>query len=135
MATATEAILKALKERKIAISKVTGFGSDGASAISSNKEGVVGKFKRLNPNVLSVHCIAHKLQLSVSPAAEKVKFLTEFQEMLTSMFYHFKKSALRTEKRSFAYRGASFWNRLPKDLKEVVNSDTFKKRIVNMLLT
>jgi len=47
MATATEAILKALKERKIAISKVTGFGSDGASAISSNKEGVVGKFKRL----------------------------------------------------------------------------------------
>lgn len=36
-ATVTEAILKALKEKKILISKVTGFGSDGASAMSSNK--------------------------------------------------------------------------------------------------
>ena len=65
--------------------------------MSSNKEGVAGKLKRLNPNIVSVHCIAHKLQLCVSQAAEKVKFLKEFQEMLTSMFYHFK-SALRTEK-------------------------------------
>ena len=93
-----KAILKALKERKIPISTVTGFGSGGASAMSSNKEGVAGKLKRLNPNIISVHCIAHKLQLCVSQAAEKVKFLKQFQEMLTSMFYHFKKSALRTEK-------------------------------------
>ena len=42
-ATVTEAILKALKKRKIPISKVTGFGSDGASAMSSLKEGVAGK--------------------------------------------------------------------------------------------
>lgn len=97
-ATITEAILKALRERKIPITKVTGFGSDGASAMSSDKEGVAGKLKRVNPNIISVHCIAHKLQLCVSQAAEKVKFLKEFQEMLTSMFYHFKKSALRSEK-------------------------------------
>ena len=66
--------------------------------MSSDKEGVAGKLKRVNPNIISVHCITHKLQLCVSQAAEKVKFLKEFQEMLTSMFYHFKKSALRTEK-------------------------------------
>ena len=42
---------------------------------------------------------------------------------------------LKTVQRSFAYRGAKCWNRLPKDLKEVANSGTFKKRIVNMLLT
>ena len=42
---------------------------------------------------------------------------------------------LKTGQRSFAYRGATCWNRLPKDLKEVVNSGTFKKRLVNMLLT
>ena len=64
----------------------------------ANKEGVAGTLKRLNPNVISVHCIAHKLQLCVSQAEEKVKFLKEFQEMLTSMFYHFKKPALRAEK-------------------------------------
>ena len=42
---------------------------------------------------------------------------------------------LKTGQRSFAYRGAKCWNRLPKDLKEVANSGTFKKRIVNILLT
>ena len=42
---------------------------------------------------------------------------------------------LKTGQRSFAYRGATCWNRLPKDLKEVVNAGTFKKRHVNMLLT
>ena len=42
---------------------------------------------------------------------------------------------LKTGQRSFAYRGATCWNRLPKDLKEVVNTGTFKKRLVNMLLT
>ena len=96
--TVTEAILKALKERKIPISKGPGLGRDGASAMSSNKEGVAGKLKWLNPNVISVHCIAHKLQLCVSQAAERVKFLKEFQKMLTNRFYHFKKTALRTEK-------------------------------------
>ena len=33
------------------------------------------------------------------------------------------------------YRGAKCRNTLSKDLKEVANSGTFKKRIVNMLLT
>ena len=42
---------------------------------------------------------------------------------------------LKTGQRSFPYRGATYWNRLLKDLKEVVNTGTFKKRLVNMLLT
>ena len=42
---------------------------------------------------------------------------------------------LKTGQRSFAYRGATCWNRLPKDLKEVVSTGTFRKRLVNMLLT
>ena len=66
--------------------------------MSSDKERVAGKLKRVNPNIISVHCIAHKLQLCVSQAAEKVNFLKEFQEMLTSMFYYFQKSAFQTEK-------------------------------------
>ena len=42
---------------------------------------------------------------------------------------------LKTGQQSFAYRGATCWNRLPKDLQEVANSGIFKRRIVNMLLT
>ena len=36
---------------------------------------------------------------------------------------------LKTGQPSFAYRRATCWNRLPKDLKEVVNTGTFKKRL------
>ena len=58
-ATVTGAILKEMEERKIPVIKVTGFGSDGASAISNVKERVAGKLKRLNPsnyNKYTLHC-------------------------------------------------------------------------------
>ena len=42
---------------------------------------------------------------------------------------------LKTGQRSFAYGGAACRNRLPKDLKEVVKTGTFKNRLLNMLLT
>ena len=42
---------------------------------------------------------------------------------------------LKTGQQSFSYRGATCWNRLLKDFKEVVNSGTLKKRLVSMLLT
>lgn len=97
-ATITESITKALNQRNVPLQKVTGLGSDGASVMTSNKEGVTGKLQRLNPKIVNIHCIAHRLQLCVSQAANKVKYLKEFQELLTNIFYYFKKSALRNEK-------------------------------------
>ena len=41
-ATITEKIESALGQRNISIHKVTGFGSDGASVMTSTKEGVTG---------------------------------------------------------------------------------------------
>ena len=60
-ATLTEAILDTMRKRNIPMSKLTGFGSDGASAVASTKEGVAGKLKRMQPNIVTLHCIAHKL--------------------------------------------------------------------------
>jgi len=97
-ATITESITKALNQRNVPLQKVTGLGSDGASVMTSNKEGVTGKLQRLNPKIVNIHCIAHRLQLCVSQAANKVKYWKEFQELLTNIFYYFKKSALRNEK-------------------------------------
>ena len=97
-ATITESITKALNQRNVPLQKVPGLGSDGASVMTSNKEGVTGKLQRLNPKIVNIHCIAHRLQLCVSQAANKVKYLKEFQELLTNIFYYFKKSALRNEK-------------------------------------
>ena len=39
---------------------------------------------------------------------------------------------LKTGQRSFAFRGATCWNKLPKDIKEVADCRICKKRLMNM---
>ena len=41
---------------------------------------------------------------------------------------------LKTGRRSFAFRGATSWNKVPKDMKEVADCRIFKKRLINMFL-
>lgn len=91
-ATITESITKALNQRNVPLQKVTGLGSDGASVMTSNTEGVTGKLQRLNPKIVNIHCTAHRLQLCASQAANKVKYLKEFQQLLINIFYYFKQS-------------------------------------------
>ena len=80
------------------LSKVMGFGSDGAKAMTGTKEGVTGHLLRVNPMLLNYHCIAHRLALVSSQAADSVPYLTEYQDILTEFFYFFKGSANRNEK-------------------------------------
>ena len=68
-ATITEAIKPARSQKNISVHKVTGFDSDGASVMTITKEGVTGKLQRLNPKILNIYCIPHRLQLCVSQAA------------------------------------------------------------------
>ena len=57
------------------------------------------------------------------------------RNMRYNKYLNLPRCRLKTGQRSFAYRGATCWNRLPKVLKKVVSTGTFKKRLVNMLLT
>ena len=44
------------------------------------------------------------------------------------------RAPLKTGHRSFAFRGAKCWNKLPKDMKEVADCRIFKKRLTNIFL-
>lgn len=46
--------------------------------------------KRENPHMNNVHCIAHKLALCTSQAADKIPHLKQHQQILTDLFYYFK---------------------------------------------
>ena len=48
--------------------------------------------------MIGMHCIAHRLALCSSQAADKVSYLKQYQQILSDIFYHFKRSALRREK-------------------------------------
>ena len=87
---------KLLKVKQIPISKVMGLGSDGAKVMTGTGNGVTGFMLRENPMLLNYHCIAHRLALVTSQAANEVPFLVDYQSILTGMFYFFKYSANRT---------------------------------------
>ena len=94
----SQALLDCIEERNIPMSKVMGFGGDGAKAMTGRKEGVTGHLIRVNPMLLNYHCIAHRLALVSSQAADSNPYMKEYQEILTGMFYFFKGSANRNEK-------------------------------------
>ena len=60
--------------------------------------GVTGILMESNPALINVHCIAHRLALCTSQAANQVSYLKEYQETVTSIFYYFKHSSVRVEK-------------------------------------
>ena len=78
---------------KIPHNKLIAFGSDGASVMSGSDKGVKGRLLELNPHLIHIHCMAHRLALSTSRAAD----MKNYQEWLTSVFYYFKASPTREE--------------------------------------
>lgn len=101
-----EAIYNELKSvmnkenRVIPPSKVLGLGTDGAKVMTGTGTGLTGFILRDNPMLLNYHCIAHRLALVTSQAANSVSYLVDYQNTLTGIFYFFKASANRVSKLS-----------------------------------
>ena len=90
-------ILQQLQYRNIETSKLMGLGTDGVSAITGRVNGLTGQLLRVDPHIVNIHCVAHRLALCTSQAAERLPALKEYQETLTSLFYYFKGSASRCQ--------------------------------------
>ncbi|XP_077988181.1 zinc finger protein 862-like [Glandiceps talaboti] len=87
-----------LNDKLVVPEQFIGFGSDGASVMTGKNNGVCVRLRReINPFLLGIHCIAYRLALCTSQAAEKVPYLKKYQQSLTDIYYHFSRSAVRTE--------------------------------------
>ena len=89
-----------LTEKNIPCEKVMGLGTDGAWVMTGMGEGLTGYMARDNPMIVNYHCIAQKLALVTSQAADAVPYLVDYQSVLTGIFYFFKASANRTQRLS-----------------------------------
>lgn len=78
--------------------KLMALGSDGASTMTGCKNGVGTQLKRENPFLIQFHCVAHKLALCTSQAAEGVPLLTKYKDTMRSIYYYFKGSHCRSDK-------------------------------------
>ena len=63
------------------ITKVSSFGSDGASDMTGRRVGVATRLKHLC-SIISIHCVAHCLSLAAGPVSQRISYLRRFKEIL-----------------------------------------------------
>ena len=91
-----DAINTLLNENGLPANKIIALGSDGAAAMTGPAKGLTGMMRRRSPHMINIHCIAHRLALCTSQAAEGVPTMKDYQETLTSLFLYFKGSPVRS---------------------------------------
>ena len=89
-------VYKAVKQGIAAVKREDGpslIGGNfyGASVMIGEKSGVKALLKKDFPVITVIHCVAHKLELSVLDAAKSMPYLQIFEETIKSIFnfYHF----------------------------------------------
>ena len=78
-----------LEAKGLDISKCLGFGSDGASVMTGRHNGVATRVKKRNPFCISIHCMAHRLNLCSSQASKDIPYLKTFEKTMTELYYYF----------------------------------------------
>ena len=68
------------------------FGSDGAPVIDGTKTGVATRLKAINPELIAIHCRAHRVALASSKSAQEVPYMKIFESHLVSLYYQFTNS-------------------------------------------
>ena len=93
--TIERSLLEFLNDNGLEITNMSSFGSDGANVMTGRREGVAARLKRLNSNLISIHCVAHHLALAAGQASETIPYLRKFKEILCNLFYFYHNSAVR----------------------------------------
>jgi hypothetical protein len=76
---------------------LVGNGTDGASNVLGKNNGLVAKLKREMPDLISTHCIAHKLNLAVLNSIKGVPFISEIETVVKKL-YTFYQNSPKTER-------------------------------------
>ena len=85
-----------LESKHIPLSRVVGFGSDGAAVMTGKHTRVATRLKQRQPMLTSVHCIAHRLALATSQSGDGVPYISKtFKPTLRQLFYFYENSTVR----------------------------------------
>jgi len=76
--TIETALLDVFRQCEIPTSLIFSFGSDGASVMMGRHTGVAARLRVHNPEMVSLHCGAHRVALASSQAAEDVLYMKTF---------------------------------------------------------
>lgn len=83
--------------------KLVGFGCDGASVMVGKRGGVSAFLTQLQPSCITVHCFAHRLELSYKDEVKENKLYDSCIVLLMGLYYFYDNSPKQQQnlKRSF----------------------------------
>lgn len=86
-----DTVLQILAQKKLSTDRMFGMATDGASVMVGTRAGVTTQLKKMNPFMLSTHCIAHRLALASGQAADSVPYLKQYQQYVNTIYkyYHY----------------------------------------------
>ena len=74
--------------------KIVGMGTDGAAVMTGVRSGVVTRVKADVPHLISVHCVAHRLELGIKDSLKQVAYLAKIDDFLLSIYKFYSYSPL-----------------------------------------
>lgn len=73
----------------------TGLTSDGASVMVGKRSGVAARLKQVNPTLINVHCICHRLALACTDSNESLSNIKDVETWLRQLWQFFENSPKR----------------------------------------
>lgn len=74
--------------------KLVGLSCDGASVMTGCKSGVRAILEKDCPSIVTIHCMAHRLELSLKDVAKKLKTYERVSILSAGLYYYHHNSAL-----------------------------------------
>ncbi|XP_076079341.1 zinc finger protein 862-like [Mytilus galloprovincialis] len=73
--------------------KIVGFGSDGASNMQGKRSGVAAHLREENPEIVIIHCLAHRLELAFKDAIKQIgnRLYEKTTTLLLGLYYFYRK--------------------------------------------
>ena len=78
--------------------KVFGLGTDGAAVMTGRLNGLGAKLKRRNPELVQVHCVAHRLNLAASQAGKNIEYCQTYHSRIHSLYDFYTNSQPRYDR-------------------------------------
>ena len=75
-----------IKENDLDIEKLKGLTSDGAGVMLGKNNGLAAKLKRINPVMLAVHCVCHRLALACCDTSKELLPIKRTEEVLMQLW-------------------------------------------------
>ena len=87
-----------LKVSPESMKKFVGLGSDGNSNMRGTKSGLIARLRGDHPDIISVHCLCHRLELAYKQTIKSFKVYTKVDTLLVGLYYHYKKNNSKNKK-------------------------------------